>query len=628
MRRLLGFCAVAMAILVSFVALRLNHAVAVSAAVVSSNLELVSATGQPGCPLGPAFTFCDQIPGAGVPPGTTSPATHFVIQALAAVSGVSVSLVAVPGLATSYNPDDFTIAFDSCAGSLAANEQCEVDIAFHPTTPSLREAALTLADSAGDMLTLNLAGTGRNLVMAPPASAPTCTPPIPTDNAFMYCPEAVHATSAAQVFTLTSSSAVTGLHVALAAILGLASEFNAADFTIQGTTCTTMLNGSCTLDMAFSPTTAGLRAAALTATDAAGDTTTVYLAGNANSGLAISGPMASPACSLGSPFDFCNEPSGGNTATTEFTLTNTSGVQLTGLSVPGASAANNFRVASTSCVSTLAASASCTMNVDFAPQTTGLLQDTITITDNAGDVGAANFAGTGDDYELQLASGQASELTVVQGDTITFNAQVAPDGVFGQNGEQVALQCPANLPPFTSCTIAPCPGPATVNSLTNYKIVFVTSSSTMIAPVPNPSIPPGCTGYGVPSSAELTTPRGIGPASHLARPKLALTPLFPTLAILALMGMIGTIDFVRAIRRWIPALGRVPSGVVLVIFALAIAIVATLSGCHHGSSSTTSSGTPLGQTVMQIQGAAFDSHGNPLNATRGLPVITIDVVAQ
>jgi hypothetical protein len=31
---------------------------------------------------------------------------------------------------------------------------------------------------------------------------------------------------------------------------------------------------------------------------------------------------------------------------------------------------------------------------------------------------------------------------------------------------------------------------------------------------------------------------------------------------------------------------------------------------------------------MQIQGAAFDSHGNPLNATRGLPLISIDVVAQ
>lgn len=627
MRRLLAFCAVAMTILVAFAALRLNHAPKVSAAGVPSNLETVAVTGQSGCPLSPAFTFCDQIPGAGVPPGTTSPPTHFTIQALAAVSGVSVSLVAVPGLSAIYNPSDFAITLDLCAGSLAANEQCEIDIAFHPTTAGLREAELALSDSAGDKLTLNVAGTGRALVLAPPISSPTCTPPIPSDNAFMYCPEVVHATSAPQVLTVTSSSAVTGLHVAVTAIPGLSSEFNVADFATQSMTCTTTLNGSCTLNVVFSPTAAGLRAAELTATDTGGDATTVLLAGNSTSGLAISGPTMSPACSLEDAFDFCNEPSGGNTAAATFTLTNTSGDQVTGVNVPSASAANNFRVASTSCVSILAQSASCTINVTFAPQTTGLLQDTISITDSAGDIGAANFAGTGDDYELQLASSQASELTVVQGDTITFNAQVAPDGVFGQTGEQVALQCPANLPPFTSCTITPCPGPATVNSLTSYKIVFATSTSTMTAPVPNPTIPPGCTGYGVTSGAGLATPIEVGPTSHLASPRLALTPIFPTLAILALMGMIATMGFVRARRRSIPALGRLHGVIVLAIFVLAVGIVATLSGCKHGGS-TTVSGTPLGQAMMQIQGAAFDSHGNPLNATRGLPVISIDVVAH
>jgi len=626
-RKLLASCAVAMTILVACAALWLNDAATVSATGLSSNLELASVTGQPGCPLGPAFTFCDQIPGAGVPPGTTSPPTHFMIQALAAVSGVSASLAAVPGLSAIFNPSDFTITLDLCAGSLTANAQCEVDIAFHPTTAGLREAALTVSDSAGDKLTLNVAGTGRTLVIAPPVSAPTCTPTIPSDNAFMYCPEAVHATSAAQVFTITSSVAVTGLHIAVTAIPGLTSEFNVGDFTVQSTTCTTTLNGSCTLNMVFSPTTAGLRAAEITATDAGGDSTTVYLGGNTNGSLVISGPMMSPACSLGDAFEFCNEPSGGNTAATTFTLTNNSGVQLTGLSVPAASVAKNFRVVSTSCVPILAESASCTINVDFMPQATGLLQDSISITDSAGDIIAANFAGTGDDYELQLASGQASALTVVQGDTIAFNAQAAPDSVFGQNGEQVALQCPANLPPFTSCTITPCPGPATVGSLTNYEIVFVTSTSTMVAPVPNPSIPSGCTGYGVSSSAGFAMPRVDSPASHIADPRLAPTSLFPTLAILALIGMIGTIGFVRARPRWIPALGRIPSVIVLAIFVLALAIVATLSGCKHGGS-TTASGTPIGQTVMQIQGAAFDSHGNPLNATRGLPVISIDVVAH
>ena len=83
--------------------------------------------------------------------------------------------------------------------------------------------------------------------------------------------------------------------------------------------------------------------------------------------------------------------------------------------------------------------------------------------------------------------------------------------------------------------------------------------------------------------------------------------------------------FAYVLRRWIPAFA---GGVVwhfLTAFALSIAIAATLSGCHH--SSTSSSGTPVGQTMMQIQGVALDSHGNPLNATRGLPMIEVDVLA-
>ena len=440
-----------MAILAAFVALRLNQVTTVSAAAASSNLEFVSAVGQPGCPLDPGFAFCDQIPGAGMPPGTTSPATHFMIEALAAASGVTVSLVAVPGLSANYNPGDFAISLESCAGSLVANQQCEVDIVFHPTTTGLREAALTLADSAGDTLTLNVAGTGRNLVLTPPASAPTCTPNNPQDNAFTYCNEPVGSTSGVQTFTLTLANAITGLDFALTAVSGLTAEFNAADFTIESRTCTGTLaaNTSCAIKIAFTPTSAGLREAALTATDSQGDATAVFLAGHTSTGLLLI--PASAACSLGS-FEFCNEPIGGTTASGAFTLTNTSGAQITGLSVPAVSVAGNFRVASTSCVLILAASASCTINVDFTPQTKGLLQDTISITDNAGDIGAANFAGSGDDYELQLPSGQASELTVVQGGTITFNAQAVSDGVFGQNGERVALLCPSssNLPAFTS----------------------------------------------------------------------------------------------------------------------------------------------------------------------------------
>ena len=627
MRRLLAFCAVTVTILVALWAFGLKHLATVSAAGAPTNLELVAAAGQSGCPLGPAFTFCDQIPGPGTPPGTVSPPARFMIEALTSVSGVSASLVAVPGLSANFNSGDFAIALDSCAGSLAANQACEVDIEFHPTTTGLREAALTLMDSAGDTLALNVAGTGRSLVISPPTSAPTCTANNPQDNAFMYCNEPAGSVSASQTFTLRSANAITGLTITPTAVPGITAEFNATDFTIESMTCTMTLaaNGSCSVSVAFTPASAGLRETSLIASDSQGDMTKVYLAGHTSTGLLLA--PVSAACSLGS-FAFCNEPVGGTTAPNVFTLSNTSGSQISGLNVPAASVAADFKVASTSCLSVLPAATSCTINVDFTPQASGLRQDMINITDNAGDIGTANFAGTGDDYELQLASGQASELTVVQGGAITFRAQATSDGVFGQNGEQVAFLCPSssNLPAFTSCAATPCPGPVPPNSTIGFQITFVTSSPTVTAPLPLPSTPAGCNGYGAETTLGLSTPHSVEPSSNRLRRTLDRASLFPSLSLLGVLGIAWAIGLVCIRCRRATTLAGTALGPVILAFLLSIALGGALSGCHHNTAIPT--GTPVGQSPMQIQAVALDSHGNLLNAARALPVvIEIDVLA-
>jgi hypothetical protein len=614
-RRLLAICTVTLAIIF---ALAVSHMGCVTMA--SSPTGFIIKPPDPlGCALDPAVAFCSQIP------GTTSQPLKFTVLLDIAVSNPSVILAAVPGLSANFAEGDFMIATNTCTGSFTAGQSCMIAVTFSPTTIGLREAALTF--NGVDLV--NLAGTGATLVMTPPSPPSGCNP---QDNAFTYCNVPVGSTSGTQVFTLTSANTITSLNVAPAAVPGLAAEFNAADFTIESTTCTGTLaaNTSCTINVAFTPTNAGLRETTLTARDSEGDTAAVYLAGHTTTGLLLT-PVLTPAsatCLLGS-FEFCNEPIGGTTASSAFMLTNTAGVQITGISMPAVSVAGNFKVANTSCVSILTVDASCTINVIFTPQAAGLLQDTIKITDDAGDIGAANFAGTGDDYELQLANGQASERTVMQGGTITFQAQTVSDGVFGQNGEQVAFFCPSssNLPAFASCVTTPCPGHIPPNSTVNFQIVFVTSSASFTAPLPEQSTPPGCTAYGVQSSSGLATPRAIELVSSRPKRTFARTPLFPSLAMLAMMGTLGAMGFVRARYHWIPALGRRAIGPVLVIFALAVGIAMTLSGCHHGSS-TSSSGTPVGQTMIQIQGVAFDSQGNPLNATRDLPVITIDVVAQ
>ena len=126
----------------------------------------------------------------------------------------------------------------------------------------------------------------------------------------------------------------------------------------------------------------------------------------------------------------------------------------------------------------LAANGTCLINVAFTPQGSGARTETLSVTDsNSGDSATYDLAGTGDDYSLQLASGQAEEVNVAQGGTTTFKAMVVPDSVFGQNGEMVKFQCPSNLPGFATCAFSPCPVAITPGAAVAFSVTFVTSSA-------------------------------------------------------------------------------------------------------------------------------------------------------
>lgn len=647
MRRLLGFCAVLTAILVAFAALRFRHTPTVSAAGASSNLSLTGVPMLPGCPLDPIFTFCDQVL------DSQGPAVSFTVTATMALTNLRYDpttgpLVAIPGLSSNFNANqaDFTIASNGCLGNLAANAKCFIDIAFAPMAAGLRQAALKMIDDQGDIFLIDMEGRGSNLAIVPPTplSDSNCgTGDLhQQDNAFTFCNRAVGSGGNPEVesFTITPGT-VSGLTVSIAPIVALSSEFASEDFSVVGSpVCTST---SCQVNVSFTPTVPGLRSAAVTATDSGGDSTSVYVAGNASSDLAFPSPLSvstSTSCPRLLNFGFCNEPVGGTSQAAVLLLENTSAaVSITGLSIPSGSTtadsntSADFTVKSTTCSSTLAPNASCAINVAFTPQATGLRQGGIVVTDLGGDVAGLNLAGVGDDYQLQLANGQTSEESVAQGNSITFNAQVAAsDSAFGINGEQVALQCPANIPEFASCTITPCPGPVAANSTTSYKIVFATTSPTMAMPVPVPPVsnPAGCTGYGGPATSGLITPQGRGPSLTGARDALAQPMYFPALAGLLLLASVTPACGYRRSSSLMAALkaafGSRRFASVLLTFAFAAMVATALGGCHHKTNTVL--GTPAGQTTMIIQGVAYDSNGNSLNAARGLPMITLDVVAQ
>jgi hypothetical protein len=623
-------------------------------AATSGALQLATTSGAStaGCPLAAAFSFCDQAP------GSTGPTATFTLTATSAASSLSVKLAAVPGLSSSFSAGDFTIAPNNCGGSLAANASCTIGVAFTPLAASkgLREAALIVTDSnTSDQATVNLAGRASGLALAlPPAltcSAPT--PAAPGDNAYTFCPQAIHTTSTAQTFTLTAQNTVTGVTLAFAAVPGLSSEFAANDFTIQSTTCASVLTAgaSCTAVIAFTPTATGFRAAQLTATDSTSDSTSVTLAGLPTSGLAIA-PQAEPlTCSPRNAFEFCNTPLGGTSPANTYTLENTSGVQLTGVTVPAATSAGDFKVSSNSCVPTMAAGASCTISVVFLPQTSGLLQEPLTVTDAGGDTATINLAGTGDNFTVQLASSTPTQIDVNQGGTATYAAQIIPDAVFGAEGEKVAPQCPAttSLPTDVSCSISPCPASITPGTTTNFTVTIVTSSTDVIAPTPTGAA--GCVSYG---PGPVVT-GGVGPAAKRApgdffgggkdwpngaAPWLWRFPapnvwagsnadqvdrIFAALGALAMLA--GLTAFATA---WImggafrkPCTGNVRRRAMLLAGVAIVALAA--AGCH-GSKKTFDPATAQGTYAFSVQGTATDANGNSFNTSRSVQ-LNLDVVA-
>jgi hypothetical protein len=626
-RRLLVSCALVVTVLAAFAALRANRVTTVSAAGTPGVFKITAIPIVSGCPLGPSFTFCDQIPN-----GTTQ-LVEFNVTATAAVQGVSVSVAAIPGLSANFAAGDFTVPnFGTCTGNLAVNQICILPIVFSPTVAGLREAVVTVTDTAGDTLTLNVNGTGTNLRMLLP-NTPVCPPALPT-LAFTYCNQPVGGVSGTLTFTLTSGSAVTGLNVGIAAVPGLESQFNQAmpDFTIENTTCTGSLAAftPCTIGVAFTPATAGLRSASLTITDSDSDALAVTLAGNTSAAVTVEYlPAAIQTCLPSPGAQFCNEPTAGTTASIPLVLKNTSGTQITGLTITPAVLNNNtnpppppvnFTVMSTSCTSTLAANATCTINVAFTPQATGLQQGSVSVTDTQGDVAAFNLSGVGDDFSMAIVAGQSPEVSVAQGGTATFKAQLNDDAIFGQNGEQVKLACPINLPQFTNCSFTPCPITPVFSGNVPFSLVIVTSSSTVQAPeIPNP-----CD-----TTAANVAPGTRGPIGVLRvlNTQPNVVPQFPALlAILALVTlMMGALGF--------GAFGALPGrGLAvrraLVALALIVFSGALLTACkkkYGGTGGGGSTATPLATTTMNVVASAVDSNGNPINAGRGMQ-ITLDVI--
>ena len=273
-------------------------------------------------------------------------------------------------------------------------------------------------------------------------------------------------------------------------------------------------------------------------------------------------------------FNFGDEPNGGSTSTQSFTLTNNSGAMLTGISVGFQGGdSGDFQQNSTSCLATLANNSSCGINVAFTPTGTGARSSTLMVM-NSSVTQQAAVSGTGDDYELSLAPGQIQSLTVVAGNSVTFNLQASNDAVFMGT---VTFECPGNLPAATFCTITPSSANLTAPSTTiPFMITLQTTSRTKV---------PGTE---------------VSPFQNVPRKPQGPIP-FPAVFSFAAVLSLLLITLRSRSRR---------SSAILALSTLAI-FAALLGGCHHKG--LTINGTPAGTTDLIVQGTAQ-------NATRGVHI--------
>lgn len=315
-------------------------------------------------------------------------------------------------------------------------------------------------------------------------------------------------------------------------------------------------------------------------------------------GVPVNSVTLSPATT-----DFGVEPTHGTSPTFSFTLTNGTSTALAGVNVNSFQGADpgDFLAISSSCLSSLAPSASCLINVGFAPTVAGsrTAQLAVMYTGAANPL-TADLSGTGADYNLVLASNQSFAATVVAGNTATYNLQVSADSNFpGGSPYTAAFVCPPIAAP--NATVIPS-GDLGPNTTCNFMPPTLTISSGASTPV---------------TLVIETTSRStgiLGSVPGVPGPWQGgnrwLSPLL--LALLAVLFIICS-----SVRR--PTQGARANPSIRIAYCLILLTAAALiTSCGGGG--PTIIGTPAGTANFLIQATVQTAQGNSLNVTRSLPL--------
>ncbi len=328
---------------------------------------------------------------------------------------------------------------NNCGSSLNAGASCAISVTFTPTTTGLQTGTVTINS--------DLPETPDVLVLGGFADVLTLYP----ESGFMYFGnDSIGTTSAPRTATLINTGATA---------VSITSIQTTGDFA-QTNNCGTSLaaGASCTINVTYSPTSAGYTSQTLTINSNSPD-------GPRYEALEGTGAVLYP---LPNPSDFANGVSltfngqlvGTTSAPQTLTLLNSS--KSNSVTITGVTASTDY--AATTACSSLAPLATCTVSVTFTPSVAGQDNGTLTINDNAADNPVTiSLSGFGSGVSLlpsSLAFSESSLNTASATQTVTLKnngtgaltlAAIGTSGDFAEtNNCPVA---PATLASGAQCTI-------------------------------------------------------------------------------------------------------------------------------------------------------------------------------
>ena len=357
----------------------------------------------------------------GFPVGTASSPQNVT---LSAAGPLDINKIVVTG--------DFSESGDCVPGPMSG--QCVMAVVFQPTAPGDRTGTLTIDDNGffSSSVVIPLSGWGLGVAVSPGSLA--------------FPPQPLGTTSPPHTVTVTND---TGDSMTMGTVQ------TSGAFVISSNGCTGImyLLGSCTIGVEFAPTQGGAVTGALTIYDSYGTSPQVVPL----QGTGISASL-SP-----SPLVFGALDGGATSAAKSVTLNNYTSAVLTISSVPvGGPNANDFKIPTTTCGSSLAANSSCTYNITFTPSVNGTEIATLSVNDAVG-TQTATLTGIGIGatvvppalvFAAQKVGTTSTAKTLTLTNYLSSWLSLSGATLGGKNGKDFATStsCESRLAPKSSCS--------------------------------------------------------------------------------------------------------------------------------------------------------------------------------